>query len=115
MLWVLAIGRRKLVAGTGKRPKSGPDDPAELKGPGKLLRIRPDIADLMPKSAPKPNEAKPKMPGAVPTNWREPIPIDFGAVSVSFDHDPKLLHCEITQPSPRPAPSGGLPPLQTPR
>ena len=74
---------------------------AELKGPRKLLRIRPKIIDLGPKSAPKPDEAKPKMPGSVPTNRHKPIPIDFGPVSGCFDHDPKLLNCEIAQPSQR--------------
>jgi hypothetical protein len=39
------------------------------------------------------------MPGAVPTNRREPIPIDFGPVSGWFDHDPKPFSCEIAQPS----------------
>ncbi len=61
---------------------------AELKWPGKLVRIRPDVVDLGPKSAPKPDEAKPKMPEAVPTNKHKPIPIDFGPVSERFDHDP---------------------------
>ncbi len=40
---------------------------AELRGPGQLSRIRPEIADFEPKWAPKPDEAKPKMPGPVPT------------------------------------------------
>ena len=35
-----------------------------------------------PKSAPKPDETKPKMTGAVPTNRHKPIPNDFGPVSV---------------------------------
>ena len=69
---------------------------AELNGPGKLLRIRPNIVDVGPKSAPKPDEAK---PGAVPTNRHKPIPIDFGPVSGCFDHDPKLVNCEIAQPT----------------
>ncbi len=71
---------------------------AELKGPRTLLRIRPKPFDLEPKSAPKPDEAKPMMPKAVPTNRHEPFPINFGAVSVCFGHDPKLLNCEIAQP-----------------
>ena len=67
--------------------------------PGQFVRIRPQIVDVGPKSAPKPDEAKPKMPGAVPTNRHKPIPTDFGPVSGCFDHDPKLLNCEIAQPS----------------
>ncbi len=51
------------------------------------------------KSAPKLDEAKPKMPGAVPVNRNKPMPIDFGPVSRCFDRDPKLLNCEIAQPS----------------
>ena len=49
-------------------------------------------------NGPKPNETNPKMPGAVPANRLKPIPIVFGPVSVWFDHDPKLLNCEIAQP-----------------
>ncbi len=45
-----------------------------------------------PKSAPKPDEAKPKTPGAVPSKWHKPIPIDFGPASGCFDHDPKLFN-----------------------
>ncbi len=51
-----------------------------------------------PNSAPKPDEAKPKMPGEVPTNRLKPSPIDFDPVSGCFNHDPKLLNCEIAQP-----------------
>ncbi len=72
---------------------------AELKGPRTLLRIRPGIVDLEPKSAPKPHKAKPKMAGAVPTNPPKPMSIDFGPVSGCFDHNPKLLNCEIAHPS----------------
>ncbi len=36
---------------------------------------------------------------AMPTNQHKPIPIDFGPVFVCFDHYPKLLNCEIAQPS----------------
>ena len=39
------------------------------------------------------------MPGAVPTNRHKPIPIDSGPISACFDDDPKLLNCEIAQPS----------------
>ncbi len=40
----------------------------ELQRPGKLGRILTEIVYLGPASAPKPDAAKPKMPGAVPTN-----------------------------------------------
>ncbi len=66
---------------------------AELKGPRKLLRIRSIITDFGPKSAPEPDEAKPKMLGAVPTNQHKPNPIEGGPVSG------KLSNCEIAQPS----------------
>ncbi len=49
-------------------------------------------------SAPKPDETKPNISGAVPTNRPKPIPIDFGPISGYFDHDPKLFNCEIAQP-----------------
>ncbi len=49
--------------------------------PGELFRIRPEIIDVGPKSAPKPDEAKPKMAEAKPTNKHKPIPIDFGSGS----------------------------------
>ncbi len=74
---------------------------AQLKGPRTLSKIRPAVADVGPKSAPTPDEAKPKMPGAVPTNRHKPIPNDFGPVSRRFDHDRKLVNFEIAQPSPR--------------
>ncbi len=75
---------------------------AELKGPGKTIKIRPEIVDLGPKSAPKPDEAKPKMPGAVPASRHKPMPNDFGPVSGCFGHDPKLATCEIAQPNTEP-------------
>ncbi len=52
-----------------------------------------------PKSAPNPDVAKPKVPGAVHANRHKPIPIDFGPVSVCFDHDPKHVNCEKAQPN----------------
>ncbi len=52
-----------------------------------------------PKSAPKPDEAKPKMPESVPANKHKAIPIDFEPVSGCFNHNPKLVNCEIAQPS----------------
>ncbi len=36
-------------------------------------RVRPKFAVLGPKSAPKPDEATPKMPGEVPTNQHKPL------------------------------------------
>jgi hypothetical protein len=54
-----------------------------------------------PNSAPKPDdpqtrlpeldEAKPKMPGAVPTNRHKPIPTDLGPISWCFDHGKNFL------------------------
>ncbi len=38
------------------------------------------FVDLGTKSATKPDEAKPNMPGAMPTNPHKPIPIHFGTV-----------------------------------
>ncbi len=55
------------------------------------MRIRPGIVDLGPKSAPKPDVAKPKMSRAMSTNRNKPIPIDFCEASVCFHHDPKLF------------------------
>ncbi len=51
-----------------------------------------------PKSAPKPDENTPKTHWAVPTHWHKPIKIDFGPVSVCFEHDPKLLIFELGKP-----------------
>ena len=62
---------------------------AGKKGPGKLVRIRPQFIDFGPNSAPEPDKAKPKITGAVPTNRHEPIPIDSGPVSACFGHEPK--------------------------
>ena len=72
---------------------------AERTGPRRLLRIRPKIDALGPKSAPKPETNCPKMPRAVPTNRHKPTPIDFGPASLRFDHDPKLVNCQKAQPS----------------
>jgi hypothetical protein len=79
-------------------------DSADLQGPRHLLRIRPEIVDLGPKSAPKPDETKPKMPRAVPTNRHKPIPFDFGPFSVYFGRDPKPVNCEIAQSEVLPEP-----------
>ncbi len=52
---------------------------ADLKGSQsrKLLRIRPNIIDVGPNSAPKPGETQPKIGGAARANRHKPIPIDF--------------------------------------
>ena len=72
---------------------------AELKGPGKLLRIRPRIFDFEPDLGLKLGQTKPKISGTVPTNRHTTIPNDSGPISACFDDDPKLLNCEIAQPS----------------
>ena len=74
-------------------------DSAELRGPGQLLRIRPGILDFELDLALKPHQAKPKIPGTVPTDRHTTIPNDSGPISKRFDDDPKLLNCEIAQPS----------------
>ncbi len=50
---------------------------AELKGPRKLVRIRPSIVDFGPKTAPKPDETKPEMPGAVPKTGTDRVRTGF--------------------------------------
>ncbi len=66
---------------------------------GLLVRINRDSnresLDVGPESTPKPDETKPIMPKAAATDRHKPIPIDVGQVSWCFDHDPKLLVCEI--------------------
>ncbi len=74
-------------------------DSAELKGPRKLLRIRPGIFEFEPDLGLKLGQTKPKISGTVPTNRHTTIPNDSGPVSACFDDDPKLLNCEIAQPS----------------
>ena len=74
-------------------------DSAELKGPRKLLRIRPGIFDFEPDLGLKLGQTKPKISGTVPTNRHTTIPNDSGPISTCFDDDPKLLNCEIAQPS----------------
>ena len=71
---------------------------AELKGPRKLLRIRPGIFDFEPELGLKRSQTKPKIPGTVPTDRHTTIPNDYGTISACFDDDPKLLNCEIAQP-----------------
>ena len=72
---------------------------AELKQPPTLLRILRKTVDLGPKEAPKPDEAKPKIPGAVPTNQHKPIPTNFGPDPGCVHHDPKLLNSAKTNPT----------------
>ena len=64
---------------------------AELKGPRKLLRIRPEIFDFEPELGLKRGQTKPKIPGTVPTDRHTTIPNDSGPISACFDDDPKLL------------------------
>ena len=71
---------------------------AELKGPRKLLRIRPGIFDFEPDLGLKLGQTKPKISGTVPTNRHTTIPNDSGPISACFDDDPKLLNCEIARP-----------------
>jgi hypothetical protein len=75
-------------------------DSAELKGSRRLLRIRPEIFDFEPGLGLKLRQTKPKISGTVPTNRHTTIPNDSGPISEWFDDDPKLLNCEIAQPSP---------------
>ncbi len=70
-----------------------------VKGPGKLLRIRPEIFDFGSDVGLKGGKTKPKIPGTAPTDWHTTIPTDSGPMSVCFHNDPKLLNCEIAQPS----------------
>ncbi len=72
---------------------------AELKGRRKRLRIRPEIFDFEPELGLKLDQTKPKISGTVPTNRQTTIPNDSEPISACFDDDPKLLHCEIAQPS----------------
>ncbi len=51
--------------------------------------------DLEPTSAPKPNEAKPKITGRVSSNQHKAFAIDLCPVSGCFDRDAKLLNREI--------------------
>ena len=73
---------------------------AELKEPRTFLRIRPGIFDFEPDLGLKLSQTKPKISGTLPTNRHTTIPNDSGPISACFDDDPKLLNCEIDQPSP---------------
>ncbi len=67
-----------------------PHTSAGLKGPRKLLRIRPGYFDFEPLLGPKLGRTKPKISGKVPTNRHITIPDDSGPTSACFDDDPKL-------------------------
>jgi hypothetical protein len=54
---------------------------AERKGPRKLERFRPEVVDLGPTWAPKPDEAKPKRPGRCPQTGTK----RFRAISSRLD------------------------------
>ncbi len=69
---------------------------AQLKGPRKLLRIRPGIFDFDSDFGRKRGQTKPKIHGTVPTDRDTTTANDSGPISSCFD-DPKLLHCEIAQ------------------
>ncbi len=88
------------MLGHSRAPDSTPNS-AELKGPGKLLGIRPEIFDFGPESGLKDSKTKPRIPGTVPTDRHTTIPNDPGPMSACFDDDPKLVNSEIAQPSPR--------------
>ncbi len=45
------------------------------------------------------SKTKPKISGTVPTDRHTTIPNHSGATSACFNDDPKLLNCEIPQPS----------------
>ncbi len=80
---------------------------AELKGPGKLLRIRPEIFDFEPEFG-----LKVSQPGTVPTNRHTTNPNESGPISACFDDDPTIrkfvterklsrqAHASPTQPRP---------------
>ncbi len=72
---------------------------AELNGPRKLVRIRLGIFDFEPDLGLKMGQPKPKISGTAPTDRQTTIPSDSGPISAWFDNDPKLLNCEIAQPS----------------
>ncbi len=88
---------------TSNKPSNPPSpvecDSAELQGPRKLLRIRPEIFDFEPGLGLKRSQTKPKIPGTVLADRRTTVPKDSGQISACFDDDPKLINCEIAQPS----------------
>ncbi len=78
---------------------------AELKGPRTFLRIQQEIFDFESDLGLKLGQTQPPKSGTVPTNRHTTIPNDSGPISVCFDDDPKLVNCEVAQPSwPRASP-----------
>ncbi len=71
---------------------------AKQKEPRKLL-IPPEIFDFESDLGLKLGRTKPRISGTAPTNRHTTIPNDSGPISACFDDDPKLLNCEIAQPS----------------
>ncbi len=70
---------------------------AELKGPLKGPRIRPEIFDFEPDFGLKLGQTKPSISGTAPTNWHTMISNESGHISACFGDDPNLLNCEIAQ------------------
>ncbi len=60
---------------------------------------RKSVFDFEPDLGLKLGKLKPKRFGTVPTNRHTTIPNESGPISACFDDDPKLLDCEIAQPS----------------
>ncbi len=73
-------------------------DSAELKGPRKLLRIRPGIFDFEPDLGLKLGQTEPEISGTAPTDRHTTIPNDSAPTSACFGDDPQLVNCEIAQP-----------------
>ena len=63
------------------------------------IASRPEIFDVEPDLGLKLGQTKPKISGTVPTNRHATIPNDSGPISACFDDGPKLLNCEMAQPS----------------
>ncbi len=64
-----------------------------------LLRILQGIFDFEPDLGLKLGPNKPTISVTVPANRTTTIQTDSGPISACFDDDPKLLNCEIAQPS----------------
>ncbi len=71
---------------------------AELKGPGKLLRIRPETLDFGPDLGLTGNKTKPKISGTVPTDRHTTSPNDSGRIAAFPQLNERNLNCEIAQP-----------------
>ncbi len=65
-------------------------NPAEIKGPRKVWRIRQEISNFEPDLGLRLGTTKPNTSGTAPTNWYTTIPNDSGPISACFDDDPKL-------------------------